>query len=76
MGTPSDETWPGVAKLPDYKPTFPQWSKKDLARVIPALDDAGIDILQACIDAVRRFSQLIPLPLEHLGLRFREAHFR
>ena len=23
LGTPDEETWPGVSKLPDYKPTFP-----------------------------------------------------
>ena len=24
MGTPTEETWPGVSKLPEYKFTFPQ----------------------------------------------------
>ena len=23
LGTPNEELWPGVSKLPDYKPTFP-----------------------------------------------------
>ena len=25
LGTPDEETWPGVSNLPDFKPTFPQW---------------------------------------------------
>jgi hypothetical protein len=25
MGTPNEETWPGVASLPDYKSAFPKW---------------------------------------------------
>jgi cyclin-dependent kinase 2 len=25
LGTPTEETWPGVASLPDYKSTFPKW---------------------------------------------------
>lgn len=45
LGTPNEDNWPGVRQLPDYKPTFPQWSQQDLSRVVPQLDDAGIDIL-------------------------------
>ena len=26
LGTPNEELWPGVSKLPDYKPTFPNVS--------------------------------------------------
>lgn len=45
LGTPNEENWPGVRQLPDYKPTFPQWSRQDLEAIVPQLDDAGIDIL-------------------------------
>ncbi len=27
LGTPTEETWPGIKKLPDYKTTFPKWTK-------------------------------------------------
>lgn len=58
MGTPNDEIWPGVAKLPDYKPTFPQWSKQDLSSLIQSLDADGIDMLQRTLtyDAAKRIS--------------------
>ena len=25
MGTPDEKIWPGVTKLPDFKPVFPRW---------------------------------------------------
>merc|ERR1719331_832184 len=25
LGTPSEQTWPGVSELPDFKPSFPKW---------------------------------------------------
>lgn len=46
LGTPNEEVWPGVGKLPDFKPTFPQWSAQDLAWVTKALDEDGLDILK------------------------------
>ena len=46
LGTPNEESWPGVKQLPDYKPTFPQWSPQNLAEQVPYLDAAGIDLLK------------------------------
>ncbi|KAG6919714.1 Cell division control protein 2 [Tephrocybe rancida] len=46
LGTPNEQSWQGVSTLPDYKPTFPQWSRQDLARVVPTLDENGLDILE------------------------------
>ena len=51
LGTPNEETWPGVSQLPDYKPTFPQWAPVDLARAVPALDAHGIDLLRVRVRA-------------------------
>ncbi|XP_051151294.1 cell division control protein 2 homolog A [Andrographis paniculata] len=45
MGTPNEDTWPGVTSLPDFKSAFPKWPSKDLATVVPNLDSAGIDLL-------------------------------
>lgn len=28
MGTPNEETWPGVTSLPDFKLSFPKWPPK------------------------------------------------
>jgi hypothetical protein len=46
LGTPTDEDWPGVRELPDYKPNFPQWESQNLKGQVPGLDDLGIDLLK------------------------------
>ena len=48
-GTPTEETWPGVAKLPNYSPTsFPSWHSNRLCsqeKIVRALDARGLDLL-------------------------------
>ncbi|TDL18114.1 Pkinase-domain-containing protein [Rickenella mellea] len=58
LGTPNEETWPGVSQLPDYKPSFPQWSAQDLAQHVSQLDGDGIDFLNATLiyDTAQRIS--------------------
>ncbi|KAK7696494.1 Cyclin-dependent kinase catalytic subunit [Cerrena zonata] len=46
LGTPNEDTWPGVRQLPDYKPTFPQWAAQELAHQVPGLDDDGLELLR------------------------------
>eukprot|EP01061_Rhynchopus_euleeides_P019056 TRINITY_DN3137_c0_g2_i1.p1 TRINITY_DN3137_c0_g2~~TRINITY_DN3137_c0_g2_i1.p1 ORF type:complete len:300 (+),score=145.51 TRINITY_DN3137_c0_g2_i1:182-1081(+) len=45
LGTPDERTWPGVTLLPDYKPVFPKWGRKNLADVCREVDALGIDLL-------------------------------
>ncbi|ONK56549.1 uncharacterized protein A4U43_C10F9950 [Asparagus officinalis] len=45
LGTPNEDTWPGVTSLPDFKSTFPKWPPRDLATVVPNLEPAGLDLL-------------------------------
>lgn len=45
LGTPNEETWPGVTSLPDFKSSFPRWPSKDLASIVPNLEPAGVDLL-------------------------------
>ncbi|KAK9465663.1 kinase-like domain-containing protein [Lipomyces arxii] len=47
LGTPDEDVWPGVSQLPDFKTTFPQWSRKDLSKHISALDAEGLDLLES-----------------------------
>jgi cyclin-dependent kinase len=58
LGTPNEETWPGVKALPDYKPSFPQWSRQDIAAVVPTLDDDGLELVQQMLifDTAKRIS--------------------
>ncbi|KAK9842067.1 hypothetical protein WJX81_006793 [Elliptochloris bilobata] len=44
LGTPSEDEWPGVTKLRDWH-EFPNWAPQDLAKVFPALEPAGVDLM-------------------------------
>jgi cyclin-dependent kinase len=46
LGTPSEEDWPGVKQLPDYKPSFPNWARQDIQATVPTLDAEGLDLLE------------------------------
>ena len=46
LSTPTEETWPGVSELPDYKPSFPMWKGNSLANSVKVLDSVGLDLLQ------------------------------
>ncbi|KAJ2759322.1 Cyclin-dependent kinase catalytic subunit [Coemansia nantahalensis] len=58
LGTPTEEIWPELKTLPDYKPSFPNWQPKDLAALLPRLDADGIDLLQRMLtyDPAHRIS--------------------
>lgn len=58
LGTPSEENWPGVSELPNYKDTFPQWRTKELRSIVPDMDEVAIDLLQKMInqDPLQRIS--------------------
>jgi len=46
LGTPNNDSWPGVETLPDYQGTFPQWRPSDMhAKMANHLEPAGIDLL-------------------------------
>ncbi|PVU86675.1 hypothetical protein BB559_006429 [Furculomyces boomerangus] len=46
LGTPTEENWPSVTTLPDYKPSFPKWQPQNLKDLLPKLCEDGIDLLQ------------------------------
>ncbi|XP_047251314.1 cell division control protein 2 homolog A isoform X3 [Capsicum annuum] len=58
MGTPNEDTWPGVTSLPDYKSAFPKWPPKDLGVIVPNVDGAGFDLLgkMLCLDPSKRIT--------------------
>ena len=55
-GTPTEKTWPGITKLPDFKLTFPQFKGKGLYN--SNLDEIGMDLLSKMIvlDPCKRIS--------------------
>jgi len=69
LGTPNEETWPGVTQLPDYKDTFPRWSKQDLKTVVPNLDEQGLDLLTVGLHVIRcLFSLMLTPSVAHFDL--------
>ncbi|KAI8742153.1 cyclin-dependent kinase 1 [Biomphalaria glabrata] len=46
LTTPTEETWPGVSQLPDFKPSFPHWKTNQLANSVKQLDRLGLELLQ------------------------------
>ncbi|KAJ3197036.1 Cyclin-dependent kinase 3 [Irineochytrium annulatum] len=46
LGTPTEETWQGISKLPDYKTSFPKWAPQPLSKTLPSLEPDGIDLLK------------------------------
>ncbi|CAK0742703.1 Cyclin-dependent kinase B1-1 [Coccomyxa viridis] len=46
LGTPTEAEWEGVSQLRDWH-EFPNWRKQSLAEHFPALEPAGVDLLDA-----------------------------
>ncbi|XP_021960675.1 cyclin-dependent kinase 2 isoform X2 [Folsomia candida] len=51
LGTPDETTWPGVQRLPDYKPCFPKWDRQNLKNFVPQLTNnpEGLELLEALL---------------------------
>lgn len=50
LSTPTNETWPGVEDLPDYKSIFPKWHLNILADKCPNMCNEGLDLLRNMIN--------------------------
>lgn len=46
LKTPTDDLWPGVSNLPDYKANFPKWITYNLEAQVKNLDEDGLDLLK------------------------------
>jgi len=71
MGTPNEECWPGVSKLPDFKFTFPQWKPLKFPDLFAKRDvgKEGLDLLHKLLllDPDQRIS--ISEALEHVYIK-------
>ena len=58
LGTPTFEEWPGLAGMPSFKMRFPTWTRQGWADLRNTMGDAGIDLLDRCMqyDPGRRIS--------------------
>ena len=58
FGTPNENNWPGITKLPEFKLSFPQFKPKGLNSCNCNIDHVGMDLLGKMIqlDPCRRIS--------------------
>jgi len=58
LRTPTEELWPGVTQLPDFKASFPNWATMNLKNSMKKLAPAGLDLLEAMLvyDPSKRIS--------------------
>ncbi len=49
LGTPDENTWPGVTSFPDFKSSFPKWYRDHSRALVGGLDENGLDLLDAML---------------------------
>jgi len=49
LGTPSEESWPSMFELPEYKSDFPKYDSIPMAEFCPKLCPVGLDLLTAML---------------------------
>jgi cyclin-dependent kinase len=49
LGTPSEESWPGIVELPEYRKDFPKYPGIGLQKLVPGLDKVGYDLLDSML---------------------------
>jgi len=51
LGTPDENVWPGVSKLPGFQPHFPKWKGKGLPSSLEGkIDDVGIELITQMLE--------------------------
>lgn len=48
-GTPTEATWPGVTKLPNYQENFPKWHAKAIDVQVPQIVPSAVDLASQLI---------------------------
>ncbi|KJK74879.1 hypothetical protein H634G_09923 [Metarhizium anisopliae BRIP 53293] len=51
LGTPSEATWPGISRFPEYKPNnfMHVYTARNLGPLIPQVDPLGLDLLKGLL---------------------------
>jgi cyclin-dependent kinase len=46
LGTPNEDSWPGVSSYPDFKASHPKWPRDLNKPLVDGLDQNGLDLLE------------------------------
>lgn len=76
MGTPTEFFWPGLEKLPGYKPNFPRFSAQDLRVVVMGVDNVGLGLLNAMLQLCPAARIQAKWALEHSWFMYGTAYTR
>jgi len=63
LRTPTDDIWPGVTQLQDYKPSFPSWTDNNLSKNLKTSDNNIVDLMQKMLiyDPAQRINAKVAL---------------
>lgn len=50
LGTPDENTWPGVTSFPDFKTSFPKWRREPTHKFVPSLEPEGLELLDMLLE--------------------------
>ncbi|KAI8344712.1 serine/threonine-protein kinase pef1 [Chlamydoabsidia padenii] len=45
MGTPTEQTWPNVSQLPEFKPNQQYYPPQTIFQILPTVDPLGLDLM-------------------------------
>jgi len=68
LGTPTEAVWPGLANLPDFKPSFPKWPARGWAHIRNTAAQVGPDGMDL-LDRLMKYD-----PSERLSARKALSH--
>ena len=46
LGTPTEETWPGVTQLKEFSKNFPVFKKRPLAEILTGVEPDGVKLVE------------------------------
>lgn len=90
MGTPTEQTWPNISALPNYRADFHVYPPQDLRNIIPQIDPVGLDLLLKLLQLVpenritarqalqhpwfAEYYQQAPYPVNNVSVNMPEIH--
>jgi cyclin-dependent kinase len=49
LGTPNEDSWPGVSSLQDWNDDFPRWPTLFLGNLVGNLSEEGVNLIEVVL---------------------------